>query len=490
MPRSARCLHMFLLFVLAAPAWGSALAAPAEYKQADMNYYLRSAVVKAEPRAVILTPGEYHQKGDSYFVKRAKPPKEIYVQVVRDWLEPITPPSMPASLGVAPDVMQIRETQGDVQVEMPSGPGTFVPATEEMPIPNGTVVKTGANGTAAVLFGGVNSVRLSPNSQASVQQTVATDLRSTQVDLKSGAAFSKVGLRKGEKQDYQVHTPFGVASARGTDFVTVAMPDRTDVWIAQGTVQFDQPNGTMVGMVKSAGTGTLKIIRFPVMADAHQAMMATAETMTAAMNFIPTVNLKIKALRDEMTQGVKLSSQEKKYLSLIKRVPCLIKLDLVEPPPPPTLAPPPAPTPSPTVTPPAPEPAAPPASGAEMPAPSGSPVMPPTTPPPVSAPATGAINPSMGEDASPLGIKADATMAPRVDGPAPEAPLASTDTNAPAAAPMPMVSTNSATATPPGALVSTKPAKKKKKHHAAAATTPNLDGVTPTPDTVHNGSTP
>jgi hypothetical protein len=346
---------LLALLVLAAipPAWAASPAKTAEYRQTDPNFYLREAVLKADPTAVIIAPGGYHKKDDSYFIPaRKKPAPQIYVEVVKDWLEPITPPSMPTSLGIAPDAMQIREPQGDVQVALPSNPSAFVPATDSMSLPNGTLIKTGGNGSAAVLFGGINSARLAPNSEAAVQQTVTPDLRSTRVDLKSGAVFSKVGLRKGEKQDYQVHTPFGVAAARGTDFVTVALPNRTDVWIAQGTVQFDQPDGQTVGTIKSTGNGTLKIIRFPTMDDAHQTMMADAETMTAAMNFIPLVNLKVKALHDQVAQGQKLNPSEKKYLGLIKKVPVLIALTLVEPPAP---TPPPPPPPAP-VTPPPPPP--------------------------------------------------------------------------------------------------------------------------------------
>ena len=320
---------------------GARAAEPSEYRQTDTNFYLPAAVLKAEPNAVILSPSEYTQKGDSYFVslKRHKMPAAVYLEQTKDWLEPITPPSMPASLGIAPDVMQIRAPQGDVQVAPPNST-SFAPATEGMPIANGSDVKTGSGGSAVVLFGGVNSVRIAPNSEAMVQQTIAPTLRSTRVDLKSGICFSKVGLRPGEKQDYQVHTPFGVAAARGTDFVCVALPDRTDVWIAAGTVQFTQPNGNVVGTVKAMKNG-LRIIRFPLASDAAQANTDTAQTMTTALNFIPTVNNNLKALRDRLAQGVKPTPQEKLWMTYLKTVHALIKLDLVTPPPPPP--PPPAP---------------------------------------------------------------------------------------------------------------------------------------------------
>jgi len=316
-------VRSFLLLLIATTTTGAVRAAApapkqAEYKRSDTNFYLQADVVKAYPSAVVLSDGGFTQKGDSYFItphKRA--PKVLYVQVVNDWIEPITPPDMPTALGIAPDAMQIREPQGDVQAALPSAPASFAPVTDGMSLPNGAVVKTGANGTAAVLFGGVNSARLIPNSEAAVQQTVTPQSRSTEIDLTTGAAFSKVGKQDGVTQDYRVHTPFGVAAARGTDFVTVAMPARTDVWIAQGTVELDQPDGKQVGLVSSEGTGGLKIIRFPLMPGAHQSMMADAETMTAAMNFIPMADQKLKALRDKMANGATLSTAEQDYLHRI-----------------------------------------------------------------------------------------------------------------------------------------------------------------------------
>jgi biopolymer transport protein ExbD len=238
--------------------------------------------------------------------------------------------------------MQVREPQGDVQVALPSAPANFSPVTDGMTLPNGAVVKTGANGTAAVLFGGVDSARLMPDSAAAVQQTVTAQSRSAEVDLTTGGVFSKVGTQVGVKGDYEVHTPFGNAVAHGTDFVTMTTSARTDVWIAQGTVELVQPDGQKVGVVTSDGAGALKIIRFPALTDPHQAMLADTETLTAILNFIPMANQKIKVLRNKKTMGVSPTADEQAYLNRIKQVPCLIKLALVEPPapaPPPVAAP-------------------------------------------------------------------------------------------------------------------------------------------------------
>jgi biopolymer transport protein ExbD len=304
----------------------------AEYQRSDTNCYLKGDVVKVHSSAVIIAEGSCTRKGDSYFfTPHKKAPRQIYLETLNDWIEPITPPDMPTSLGIAPDAMQIREPQGDVEVALPSAPANFVPVTDGMTLPNGAVVKTGVDGTAAVLFGGVESARLIPNSAAAVQQTVTAQSRSTEVDLTAGGVFSKVGQQVGVTEDYEVHTPFGNAVAHGTDFVTMTTSTRTDVWIAQGTVCLEHPDSKIAETATSDGTGALRILRFPLISDPRQALLADAETLTAVLNFIPLANQKIKALRDKMANGGTLTANEQAYLNRIKEVPCLIKLALVKP---------------------------------------------------------------------------------------------------------------------------------------------------------------
>ena len=315
----------------------------AEYKRSDTNFYPKGDIVKTHPTAVIIAAARVTQKDDSYFfTPLKKAPKEMYVESLNDWIEPITPPDMPASLGVPPDAMQIREPQGDVQVALPSAPANFTPVTNGMTLPNGAVVKTGEGGTAAVLFGGVDSARLMPNSAAAVQQTVTAQSRSAEVDLTAGGIFSKVGTQVGVKGNYEVHTPFGNAGAAGGDFVTITTAAHTDVWVAQGTVYLENPDSKIAETTTSTGTGPLKIMRLPQITDPQLSAQADVETLTMALNFIPLANQKIKALHDKKASGTALTANEESYLKRIKEVPCLIKLALVEPP-----APPPAPIPAP-----------------------------------------------------------------------------------------------------------------------------------------------
>ena len=324
-----------------------------EYRRDGQNVYPKTDVLKLDPNAVILPASEARmmsgQAGTqpSYFLPaHHHPAKVVYLQQAADWIEPITPPSMPASLNIPLDAMQVREPHGDVEVALPSAPASFNPVTDGMTLPNGSVLKTGGSGTVAVLFGGVDSVRLAPDTQAAVQLAVTPTLRDAEVDLHSGVAFSKVGLRLGEKEDYQVHTSFGVVSAHGTDFATVALPERVDVWVALGTVQLISPdgNGAKNQSVTTDAKGPFKVMRYPLAKDAPTALQESSETLSSALSIIPMVNQKLKVLTDRVAAGGKLTTRETDYLSRIRKVSSLIKLTLVPPP-----APPPKPKPAPVV---------------------------------------------------------------------------------------------------------------------------------------------
>lgn len=343
-------------------------AGQAEYKRADANFYGRGDVLRAHPSAIVIKPDDYTKTGDSYFfTPKIKAPKDMYAETVSDWIEPITPPDMPASLGVPPDAMQVREPQGDVQVALPTAPANFSPVTAGMTLPNGAVLKTGDGGTVAVLFGGVDSARLMPNSEAAVQQTVTADSRTAEVDLTAGGVFSKVGTQVGVKGTYEVHTPNAHAVAQGGDFVTIIANARTDVWVAQGSVQLNETDGKTGPTATSDGKGPLKVMRLPSISDPHASFLADTETLSMVLNFIPLADQKIKGLRDKASSGTPLTTNEQAYLARLKKVPCVIKLALVEPPKPevkPALVmevaplPPPAPAPLPSPTP-APAPIAP-----------------------------------------------------------------------------------------------------------------------------------
>jgi hypothetical protein len=337
-----------LAVALAAPLSAEPPDDTSEYKQDDTNFYLKSEVLRANPDAVVLSADAVTDIGGSYLVPAKRhPARIIYLQQARDWIEPITPPNMPKTLDIPPTAMQVRELHGNVEVALPTAPADFHSIDSGTALPDGSVLKTGDNASVAVLFGGVDSVRLAPNSQAAVQMMVTTGHRDAEVDIQDGIVFSKVGQRVGEKESYEVKTPFGTASAHGTDFVTVVLPQRVDVWVAEGTVGLESP----IGQTESAsvvGNGPFKVMRFPAAPNEAQALVESAESLTAILNFIPMANQKLEALGDRTHDGDKLTPNEKDYISRIRKIPALIKLALVgseEPPP----GPPPAMVPGPLV---------------------------------------------------------------------------------------------------------------------------------------------
>ena len=310
-----------------------------QYMGDDAHAYFKADVLRLDPEAIILPESavtfRLEDLNKIYSVPARKNPKQaIYLEKFTQWIEPITPPSMPANLNIPLDAMEVREPQGEVQVALPTAPAAFNNVTDGMIIPNGSVLKT-SNGTVAILFGGVDSARLAPHSQAAVQMTVKPGARDAEVDIHAGIVFSKVGQRIGEKESYAVKTPFGTASAHGTDFVTVALADRVDVWVAQGTVELIAPDGRKIASAESDGKGQLKVMRNPVAKDAEAALTESSQSLTPLLAFLPMANQKIKTLYDRMKGGAKLTPTENNYLARIRKVPSLTRLTFIPPPTPP-----------------------------------------------------------------------------------------------------------------------------------------------------------
>lgn len=149
------------------------------------------------------------------------------------WSEPVTGPD-----GVAPAVglhqMKLVELQGTATVHTPGG--GFEDATNGLVIPSGSVVTTGADSSVAVFMGGINSVRLLPDSEVAITHHLEGSVRYTVIDLHRGTAFSRIGRRDGETQHYEVRTPEGTALAKGTEIADSYFNGHHYTFIVKGTV--------------------------------------------------------------------------------------------------------------------------------------------------------------------------------------------------------------------------------------------------------------
>ena len=149
------------------------------------------------------------------------------------WSEPVTGPD-----GIAPSVglhqMKLVELQGTATVHTPGG--GFEDAANGMIIPSGSVVTTGDDSSVAVFMGGINSVRLLPDSEVAITHHLEGGVRYTVIDLHRGTAFSRIGRRDGETQHYVVQTPEGSALAKGTEIADAYFNGHHYAFIVKGTV--------------------------------------------------------------------------------------------------------------------------------------------------------------------------------------------------------------------------------------------------------------
>ncbi|MCE0498986.1 MAG: FecR domain-containing protein [Methylacidiphilales bacterium] len=176
------------------------------------------------------------------------------------WSEPVTPPNgHPPPIAI--DEMKLVDVQGTVTVGMPDG--ATKTGENGMVIPSGATVKTDDKASSAAIFvGGVDSARLLPGTNVSITHNLDGAVRHTKIDLREGTVFSRVGRRAGEKEDYSVSTPEGIAAARGTDFAVCCRQDGSGhdpiyVYVMKGVVTVSvngnivmtlTGNGSQVGM--------------------------------------------------------------------------------------------------------------------------------------------------------------------------------------------------------------------------------------------------
>jgi hypothetical protein len=173
-------------------------------------------------------------------------PKQHYLY----WAEPITSPNGRAPQ-VASDDMMLVEVSGSVSVKEP-GVGSR-DGIDGMLLPSGTIVSTSGGASAAVFMGGVNSIRLVPDSEVQINQELDGSTRKTVIALHEGTVFSRVGHRAGETQDYQVQSPQGVAMAKGTEFADSILDGHHYVFVVKGIVALIV-NGIQTGLLTPTGT--------------------------------------------------------------------------------------------------------------------------------------------------------------------------------------------------------------------------------------------
>jgi hypothetical protein len=177
--------------------------------------------------------------------------------------------------GIAPRVglnqMKLVELQGAVTVHTPGG--GFEEGADGLVIPSGSVVTTGPDSSVAVFMGGINSVRLLPDSEVAITHHLEGSVRYTMIDLHRGTAFSRIGRRDGETQHYEVHTPEGTAIAKGTEIADSYFNGHHYVFIVKGTVGLYVAN-QLLKDISGDGGGAIGMASMPPANDEAQVLRA------------------------------------------------------------------------------------------------------------------------------------------------------------------------------------------------------------------------
>ncbi|MDZ4787525.1 MAG: FecR family protein [Blastochloris sp.] len=179
---------------------------------------------------------------------------------------------------------------------------------------------------AAITLCNMNTLHLMPNTKVKVGMKTETGKLSTAISLESGGVFSKVGKRAGLTQDYRVQTPLGIAAARGTDYVTLALPTRMEVWIAEGKVDVLDLKGTKIGEVAASDDKALKVLRTPAILDPKENAAANAAIMTAAFRFAGQTNIANQSIHTKQQQKQELTLEEQDLLKNTIPVKYLVKV--------------------------------------------------------------------------------------------------------------------------------------------------------------------
>jgi hypothetical protein len=279
----------------------------------DKEPKLQQEVIVEDPGAFIVPLNDYYTSENAVVISPAsftgQEFSEVWLQHTAFWAEPVTPPDASKRPSIAANEVKMFEVRGNVLVTPPNS-ANAVAATEGMPIQSGSKIQTQSNGSAAVLFGGVSSVRFSPNSRALVRHSFDGSARDVTVNLEYGNVFSKVGKRQGETQALKVVTPGGTAKAVGTELATQWRNNVLGVFTASGEVETFDAGGNLVGRTSSDGRGMVGMLTIPAMSVREQKMLLN-KILIDQQPF----NMKINNILEARAADKPISAQEAAYLN-------------------------------------------------------------------------------------------------------------------------------------------------------------------------------
>ena len=142
-----------------------------------------------------------------------------------------TPEVAPQQIAV-PSVVHVTPIHSDVSVK--EGVSAFAVISEAKAVISGSTVKTSSTGRALIESASSHITRLDYDSQI----TISEEQRHTQIQLASGAVWSRLMNVFDSGETYDVQTPNAIASVRGTSFGVWYQTNTTILIVIEGEVLF------------------------------------------------------------------------------------------------------------------------------------------------------------------------------------------------------------------------------------------------------------
>jgi FecR protein len=151
--------------------------------------------------------------------------------------------SLPAAASSQARIVRLSDVQGSVQINKNSSSG-FERAFLNLPITQGTQLKTGADGRAEVEFEDGSSLRLAPNSSITFSALTLKDsgTRSSTIDLAEGLAYLNWIGKDEVNLKFSRET---VALDHPAHFRVVDASDRAELAVFKGEVDVNGPDGKL-----------------------------------------------------------------------------------------------------------------------------------------------------------------------------------------------------------------------------------------------------
>ncbi len=145
---------------------------------------------------------------------------------------------------------KLAKFKGDVSVKLPEG--KFMAAKENMILPEGTVIQTGFDGLAFVVFDNKTIIRFKEMTIAQLDNMIDNQEKyATDIKILQGKVLAQVEREKNRKVDFKIITRYGIAGVKGTVLELTTGLNGYTTKVSEGKVI----NSDLTGNSKSVSSG-------------------------------------------------------------------------------------------------------------------------------------------------------------------------------------------------------------------------------------------